>query len=134
MLSVAALLVCCPRGLDLAVVTQDTISAVEDMCRILRVPNSRFGYCGTKDRRGVTSQIVTAHKVRRVSSVVVPCRLPWIVDVALRAQIPPERLAEVNRSSRNVLVGDVTFVDQPVTLGQLKGNQFRVRAMLVCCV
>ena len=42
------------------------------------------------------------------------------------AQISAERLGEVNARSNNVRVGNITYVEQPLRLGALKGNQFEV--------
>lgn len=55
---------------------------------------------GTKDKRGATSQYVTAHKVA------------------------PARLAGLSRALRGMRIGNFEFVETPLRLGQLSGNRF----------
>ena len=43
---------------------QDTISAVAEVCRWLHTTDVRMAFAGTKDKRGVTSQLCTAFRVR----------------------------------------------------------------------
>ncbi len=57
---------------------------------------------GTKDKRGLTSQYVTAYK------------------------IAPERLAALNPRLRGVKVGNFEYADSELRLGMLSGNRFKV--------
>ncbi len=59
---------------------------------------------GTKDKRGVTSQFVTAYK------------------------ISPQRLAALNPRLRGVKLGNFEYVDTELRLGMLSGNMFKVGA------
>lgn len=61
-----------------------------------------FATAGTKDKRAVTVQHVTAYKVAA------------------------ERLAALNPKLYNFQVGNFEYTDQELHLGQLKGNQFQV--------
>ncbi len=63
---------------------------------------------GTKDKRGVTSQWVTAHKVSA------------------------QRMAGLNPRLRGVRVGNFEYTDTELRLGMLGGNQFKVRARPGC--
>jgi tRNA pseudouridine13 synthase len=42
----------------------DTQAAISTLCRLLRCKPNVFGYAGTKDKRAVTVQSVTAFRVR----------------------------------------------------------------------
>lgn len=62
-------------------------------------------YCftlGVKDRRAKTTQWVS---VRKVS---------------------PEQLIQKTKPMRNIKIGNICFKDQPLKLGRLKGNRFRI--------
>jgi tRNA pseudouridine13 synthase len=80
----------------------DTMEAIGLIARCLKLRVSVFSFAGTKDRRGKTSQLVTAYRVTA------------------------ERLASVNSQLRNIRVGNFTYVDKPLRLGDLKGNRFHV--------
>lgn len=79
----------------------DTPSALHALCRAVGLRDHLFGYAGIKDRRGVTSQHVTAFQVK------------------------PERLAQVNAAlGGDLLVGDFAYVPKKLRLGDLAGNRF----------
>jgi tRNA pseudouridine13 synthase len=79
----------------------DTPSALHALCRAAGLRDGLFGYAGIKDRRGVTSQHVTAF------------------------QVAPERLARANASlGGDILVGDYAYVPKKLRLGDLAGNRF----------
>lgn len=81
----------------------DTMQAVSSLAPLLNGARaSSITYAGTKDKRAKTTQWAC---IRR--------REPAVVIRAAR------RL-------RNITVGNFTFRDQPLKLGQLKGNRFRV--------
>ena len=75
--------------------TQDAMGVIS---RILRTKPRDFGFAGTKDRRGVTSQRMTLHKVRA------------------------SRLAKLKLFQMKV--GNFKYVDRELGLGDLKGNLF----------
>lgn len=77
---------------------KDTGDAIGVLSRILHVKPRQFGFAGTKDRRGVTSQLVTVHKVRA------------------------KRLAKL--TLHGMKLGNFRYVDRSLGLGDLKGNLF----------
>ncbi|KAF8060524.1 leucine--tRNA ligase [Scenedesmus sp. PABB004] len=80
----------------------DTQAALSVISRMLHAHGRCFGFAGTKDKRGVTAQWVTAHK------------------------IPPARLAALNARLRGIKLGSFEFVPDQLSLGQLRGNAFKV--------
>ena len=86
----------------------DTQSAIGSLCRTVGCKPKVFSYAGTKDKRAVTCQAVTAYRVL------------------------PNHILRVNRSnfkgnqSSNIAVSNVEFVDKPLRLGQLQGNSFSI--------
>mmetsp|Transcript_2075 Transcript_2075/g.7528 ORF Transcript_2075/g.7528 Transcript_2075/m.7528 type:complete len:661 (+) Transcript_2075:1-1983(+) len=81
---------------------KDTTRVVSDLSRRLgRKPNV-FAYAGTKDRRGVTTQRMTAHKVT------------------------PQELLRQTAQDRQLFVGNFKLRDTPLKLGQLYGNRFGI--------
>ena len=77
---------------------KDTGDTIGVLSRILHVKPRAFGFAGTKDRRGVTSQRVTLYKMRA------------------------SRLAKLKL--RGIKIGDYRYVDRELGLGDLKGNLF----------
>ncbi len=57
-------------GCVLVLLLQDTLAAVAELSRRLRMSQDKFAFAGTKDKRGVTCQELTCH---RVSAVLFPC-------------------------------------------------------------
>lgn len=80
----------------------DTLEACYQIGDCLRISSSSFSYAGVKDRRAKTTQWFSARRVE-----------PW-------------KLLKNTRSLRNVKVGNICFKNQPLKLGQLKGNRFRI--------
>lgn len=80
----------------------DTLEACYQIGDCLRIPPSCFSYAGVKDRRAKTTQWFSVRKVE-----------PW-------------KLIKRTRSLRNVRIGNICFKDEPLKLGQLKGNRFRI--------
>ena len=66
--------------------------------------NKVIGYAGTKDRRAVTTQRMSAHKIH------------------------PQRLVALNKvgNSIGIWLGDFVFAKNPVKLGDLSGNKFTI--------
>ena len=83
---------------------RDTMDAVSYLASLLGVPNKLFGFAGTKDRRGVTTQRISADRVS------------------------PKKLAALNTRllERNMAIGDFTLSDSPLKLGNLRGNEFTI--------
>lgn len=67
-----------------------------------RIKASNFGICGTKDRRGVTSQRVSVYR------------------------IDADRVRALNSKLRGIRLSHFEYCAKPCALGQLWGNQFRI--------
>lgn len=81
----------------------DTMQAVSSLAPLLNGARaSSITYAGTKDKRAKTTQWACIR--RREPAVVV----------------------RAGRRLRNITVGNFMFCDQPLKLGQLKGNRFRI--------
>jgi len=82
----------------------DTIHAVSNLAYNLGMPTKVFGYAGTKDRRGATTQEVTLHKVNA------------------------EKIMALNnhRGLGNMKMGNFSYVPAPLKLGHLAGNRFSI--------
>ncbi|KAG9063739.1 multisubstrate pseudouridine synthase 7 [Linnemannia hyalina] len=81
---------------------RETMEAINHLTTTLRVPGKVFTFAGTKDRRGITSQWVTAHKVKA------------------------ERLLALNKGLRNMNLGNFSYVPKSLKLGDLNGNRFMI--------
>ncbi|XP_064399578.1 pseudouridylate synthase 7 homolog [Halichondria panicea] len=88
---------------------KDTMEAISLISHILRVKSSIFHYAGTKDRRAVTSQLVTAFRVSA------------------------EKLTTLNKSGKNLNVGNFRYVPDQLRLGDLTGNRFSLVLRKVSC-
>ncbi|KAF1329839.1 tRNA pseudouridine synthase d, partial [Globisporangium splendens] len=83
----------------------ETNSVMSQLAKAMNVNVSAFSYAGTKDKRGITTQLCTIYR----GSV--------------------ERLEMLNRTGRdletfNFLVGNAKYVPNKLNLGDLQGNQF----------
>lgn len=81
---------------------KDTMDAVNQIGRILKVRPNNFGFAGTKDRRAATVQRMSLHRVRHE-----------ILDF-LNGQIPAFKM------------GDYKYSKYPIQLGDHGGNQFNI--------
>lgn len=79
---------------------KDTMEVINFLGRQMKLGVKGFKFAGTKDRRGVTVQRASLFRV----------------DAA--------RLAGMNRSLRNAVVGDFEYQPQGLELGDLCGNEF----------
>ena len=79
-----------------------TMDAVFLLAKFLKTKTSRFSYAGTKDTRGVTTQLVTAK------------------------HISAAQLASLNPRLRGIHLGNFEYVREQINLGDLKGNHFQV--------
>ncbi|KAL4444565.1 hypothetical protein ABPG77_002382 [Micractinium sp. CCAP 211/92] len=80
----------------------DSQQALSSLCKLLRVSHKMFAVAGTKDKRGVTAQQVTAFK------------------------LDPARLAALNPRLRGMRVGNYEFAADQLRLGDLQGNRFEL--------
>lgn len=80
----------------------DTFQATGQLTDILRVSPSAFAYAGTKDRRAKTTQWVS---IKRGD---------------------PLRIASAASKNRNMKLGNFCFKPEPLKLGMLRGNRFRI--------
>ncbi|WIA15110.1 hypothetical protein OEZ85_001801 [Tetradesmus obliquus] len=80
----------------------DTQAALGVVARMLHCQPRSFGFAGTKDKRGVTTQWVTAFKVS------------------------PAKLAALNPRLRGIKLGNFEFAASHLSLGQLGGNRFKL--------
>ena len=79
----------------------DTLRALKEIAQRIGVSRDRFQFAGTKDKRAVTAQRVSAYR------------------------IPIERLKGV--TIKDIVLKDFTYADENLGLGSLKGNRFTVR-------
>ena len=82
----------------------DTVGAISKLARVLGCNTKVFSYAGTKDKRAVTVQAVTAYRVSE------------------------KNILRINRDcSRDGLsICSPTDVEKPLRLGQLNGNEFQI--------
>lgn len=79
---------------------KDTMEAISFVAGQLKLRPKHFAFAGTKDRRAVTVQRVSCFRVHAA------------------------RLAAINKSLRNAVLGDFQYCDHALGLGDLKGNEF----------
>ncbi|KAM6539885.1 multisubstrate pseudouridine synthase 7 [Fusarium falciforme] len=79
---------------------RDTMDAVNQIARFLKVKPQVIGYAGTKDRRASTVQRCSVRYMR------------------------PRNLHGINGRLWGVSTGDYEYSDKPIYLGQLLGNEF----------
>nr|XP_023019987.1 pseudouridylate synthase 7 homolog isoform X1 [Leptinotarsa decemlineata] len=80
----------------------DTMEACMKIGSAMKMPPSKIDHAGTKDRRAITTQWFSIHKVE-----------PW-------------RLLAKTRKYPQMKFGNFTFKKEPLRLGQLKGNVFDI--------
>lgn len=86
---------------------KDTMEAVSQLARMTQLPQKLFSYAGTKDKRAITCQWVTAWKVPAEK-----------IDRSVKA--------ELARGYRHLRTGHYSYVPQPLKLGDLQGNRFTI--------
>ena len=79
---------------------KDTMEAVAFLCRELKIKAKDFAYAGTKDRRGVTVQRISVHRIN------------------------VNRLMNAGKALRGVYIGNFEYHPKPLHLGELTGNEF----------
>ncbi|XP_028140722.2 pseudouridylate synthase 7 homolog [Diabrotica virgifera virgifera] len=80
----------------------DTLEATLKISSALHMNASKFTQAGTKDKRAVTTQWFCVRKVE-----------PW-------------KLIHKTKNLYNIRIGNFEFKNTPLSLGQLKGNKFRI--------
>ncbi|XP_035676228.1 pseudouridylate synthase 7 homolog [Branchiostoma floridae] len=80
----------------------DTMDAINMLAMNLRVRPGFFAYAGTKDKRAITVQEVTAYR------------------------IAAERLCDLNKHTSRYVLGNFRYTEQPLKLGLLSGNHFTI--------
>ncbi|KAM9855000.1 pseudouridylate synthase 7 homolog isoform 2-T2 [Aulostomus maculatus] len=81
---------------------KDTMDAINVLSKFLRLRPNMFSYMGTKDKRAITVQEIAVLK------------------------ITAERLAHLNKCLMNLKVGNFSYKNHPLKLGELQGNHFTV--------
>eukprot|EP00899_Mesostigma_viride_P015278 jgi/Mesvir1/23751/Mv25773-RA.5 len=81
---------------------KDTHDAIGLLSKLSNVPMGSLAFAGTKDKRAVTTQAVTAFKVTS------------------------ERMAALNHKLHGMKVGNFKYVPAGLGLGDLKGNRFTI--------
>ncbi|RZC42508.1 pseudouridylate synthase 7 -like protein, partial [Asbolus verrucosus] len=80
----------------------DTLEACLRIASCLRMPASSLNYAGVKDKRAKTTQWFSVKKVE-----------PW-------------KLIIKTKCLTNIRIGNIVFKKEPLKLGQLVGNKFRI--------
>ncbi|CAK9816368.1 Pseudouridylate synthase 7 homolog [Anthophora quadrimaculata] len=83
-------------------VNMDTMDALNQLAMNLRLKPNNFNYAGTKDRRAWTTQWVCVRKIE------------------------PTDILRAAKNVRGAYVGNFKFEKEPLKLGMLKGNHFRI--------
>ncbi|OLL22512.1 hypothetical protein NEOLI_002657 [Neolecta irregularis DAH-3] len=81
---------------------RDTMEVISNFSKAIGTHTRNFGYAGTKDRRAVTVQRVSAHKIRA------------------------ERIEPLTKNLRGVKVGNFSYSNNGLQLGDLSGNEFTI--------
>ncbi|CAN9498969.1 unnamed protein product [Ophioblennius macclurei] len=81
---------------------KDTMDAINVLSKFLRLKPNMFSYMGTKDKRAITVQEIAVLK------------------------ITAERLAHLNKCLMNLKLGNFSYKNHPLKLGELQGNHFTV--------
>ncbi|KAK7535042.1 pseudouridine synthase [Phyllosticta citribraziliensis] len=81
---------------------KDTMEIISFLCKALRVDDRKFGYAGTKDRRAVTVQRISA------------------------TRISAPQMAELASRLFNCRIGNFEYKPKALSLGDLAGNEFTI--------
>ena len=83
----------------------ETVTAISYLSKMLHRSNKTLKFCGNKDKRGITTQKVSAFNT-----------LPNEI----------EKVVNSKNWNKNILIGNYEFNEKELKLGMLKGNQFSV--------
>nr|CAB3455054.1 unnamed protein product [Digitaria exilis] len=100
---------------------RDTQEALGVIGKMLGVQPRSFGFAGTKDKRAVTTQQVCLELFPFV-------RLNWVnmvLSVTL-FKVHASRLDALNSNLTGIRVGNFSYVNEGLALGQLRGNRFAI--------
>ncbi|XP_065829927.1 pseudouridylate synthase 7 homolog [Oscarella lobularis] len=81
---------------------KDTADAISLMAKFINAKPTLFAFAGSKDKRAVTVQAASAYRVSA------------------------ETLAKLNEKLRNIRVGNFSYSNSPLRLGELEGNRFQI--------
>lgn len=81
---------------------KDTMEAISWLSKVLKMKPQAFQFAGTKDRRGVTVQRVSVQRIHI------------------------ERMIDAGRSLKQAKIGNFEYHPQPLSLGDLQGNEFTI--------
>jgi tRNA pseudouridine13 synthase len=81
---------------------KDTMSIIEYISRVSKIPAKDFNIAGTKDRRAISTQRVSVKKVKA------------------------EKLQGLNKILRNARLGNFEYSNEQLNLGDLNGNHFKI--------
>ncbi|KAI6652314.1 hypothetical protein LOD99_7329 [Oopsacas minuta] len=87
----------------------DTLQAISTLSHRLNIKQSAIGYAGIKDKRAKTSQLIT---FRRMNA---------------------KRLVGLNKAKSHIKLGNFSYVDKHLKLGDLTGNKFRIVIRNINC-
>lgn len=99
---------------------RDTQDCLSNLSRLFNLHPKDFSVCGTKDKRAVTVQRVCVKRGRMTAQAV------WDAANGIRAGRRNKEEAVLQRGDRGCRIGDITYSDQYLELGMLKGNQFLI--------
>ncbi|XP_077981805.1 pseudouridylate synthase 7 homolog [Glandiceps talaboti] len=80
----------------------ETMNAINLLARLLRIPHHLFSFAGTKDKRAITVQEVTAYRVEA------------------------PRLYGLNKTLKNIKLSNFRYCKDALRLGDLSGNHFTI--------
>ncbi|XP_053572532.1 pseudouridylate synthase 7 homolog [Bombina bombina] len=81
---------------------KDTMEAINVLSKFLRLKPNKFSYMGTKDKRAITVQEIAVFR------------------------ITAQRLSHLNNCLMNFKLGNFSYQNNPLKLGELQGNHFTV--------
>lgn len=81
---------------------KDTMECISLLAKMLRMNTKNFSYAGTKDRRATTVQKICVQYTRS------------------------ERLSGLNRRLKCIALGNFSYSETGLNLGDLKGNEFTI--------
>ncbi|KAM9634129.1 pseudouridylate synthase 7 homolog isoform 1-T3 [Morphnus guianensis] len=106
---------------------KDTMDAINVLSKFLRVKPNIFSYMGTKDKRAITVQEIAVLSWNPIfflteHSEQLQRRLTTVFAHLITAQ----RLAHLNKCLMNFKLGNFSYKNHPLKLGELQGNHFTV--------
>lgn len=81
---------------------KDTMECINLLAKMLHINTGNFAYAGTKDKRATTIQNISVQNTLS------------------------KRLQQLNQKLRNIVLGNFSYADSGLTLGDLTGNEFTI--------